>query len=210
MLVPIIERIEAEVMVAPVLHADDTPICGLDRSRWSRGLGKGGKQGRVWAYVSDQRPWAGTAPPGVINRVSPDRKGQHPQQHHQDSRGILQRDAYDGFNQFYETRADGSRQFREAACSAHLRRDFHDVWEATRSEIAREALDRIGKLYDLERQIAGQPAEPRKTVRQQHSRPKIDAFRAWAELQLARIPGKGGFAKAFRYELLPWNRAPTV
>ncbi len=53
---PLIERIEAEIMARSVLHADDTPIRVLDRSRRDRGLGKGVKQGRIWAYVSDQRP----------------------------------------------------------------------------------------------------------------------------------------------------------
>lgn len=202
---PVIERIEAEVMAAPILHADDTPIRVLDRSRRDRGLGKGVKQGRVWAYVSDQRPWAGSAPPGVVYRFSPDRKGEHPRQHLHASSGILQADAYAGFAQLYEPRADGSSQFREAACWAHLRRDFHDVWEATRSEIAREALDRIGKLYDVERQIAGQPTGLRKAARQQHSRPKVDAFKTWAEAQLVRIPGKGDLAKAFRYGLSRWH-----
>jgi len=201
---PLIERIETEVMAAPILHADDTPIRVLDRSRRDTGLGKGVKQGRIWAYVSDQRPWAGTAPPGVVYRFSPDRKGEHPQRHLRSSGGILQADAYAGFNQLYEMRADGSSQFREAACWAHLRRDFHDVWEATRSDIAREALDRIGKLYDIEREIVSQPAETRRAVRQQHARPKVEAFKVWAEAQLTRIPGKGDLAKAFRYALTRW------
>ena len=203
-LAPVIERIEAEVMAAPVLHADDTPIRVLDRSRRDRGLGKGVKQGRVWAYVSDQRPWAGTAPPGVVYRFSPDRKGEHPQRHLQASRGILQADAYAGFNPLYEQRADGSSQFREAASWAHLRRDFHDVWETTKSEIAREALDRIGKIYDVEREIAGQSAELRQAARLAHSRPMVDAFEAWAEAQLLRIPGKSDLAKAIRYGLSRW------
>ena len=202
---PIIERIKSEVMVAPILHADDTPIRVLDRSRRDRGLGKGVKQGRIWAYVSDQRPWAGMAPAGVVYRFSPDRKGEHPRQHLQDSGGILQADAYAGFGKLYEPRADGSSQFREAACWAHLRRDFHDVWETTRSEIARDALDRIGKLYDVEREIAGQPAGLRKAARQQHSRSIVDGFKTWAEAQLARIPGKGNLAKAFRYGLSRWS-----
>ncbi len=203
-LAPVIERIEAEVMAAPVLHADDTPIRVLDRSRRDRGLGKGVKQGRVWAYVSDQRPWAGTAPPGVVYRFSPDRKGEHPQRHLHGSGGILQADAYAGFNPLYAARPDGSSQFREAACWAHLRRDFHDVWETTKSEIAREALDRIGKIYDIEREIAGQSAELRQAARQQHSRPMVVAFKTWAEAQLLRIPGKSDLAKAIRYGLSRW------
>ena len=157
-----------------------------------------------WFETHGERPWAGTAPPGVVYRFSPDRKGEHPRRHLQGSSGILQADAYAGFGHLYQRRADGSSQFREAVCWAHLRRDFHDVREATKSEIAREALDRIGKLYDVEREIAGRSAELRQAAREQHSRPMVDAFKVWAETQLPRIPGKGDLAKAFRYGLSRW------
>ena len=162
---PLIERIEAEIMASDLLHADDTPIRVLDRSRRDKGLGKGVRQGRIWTYVRDQRPWSGTAPPGAVYYFAPDRKGEHVQTHLRNSGGILQADAYTGFNDLYEPGADRSPQFREAACWAHLRRDSHDVWTGTKSDIAREALDRIGALYDIEREIAGQPAEVRLAVR---------------------------------------------
>lgn len=204
-LAPLIEKIEAEIISSDLLHADDTPIRVLDRSRKDKGLGKGVKQGRIWTYVRDQRPWAGQDPPGAVYYFSPDRKGEHPQKHLASSSGILQADAYTGFKELYERRADGTAQFREAACWAHLRRDFHDVWTSTRSEIAKEALDRIGKLYDIERQIAGQSAEVRRAVRQEKTKPKVEAFRAWAEQQLTRIPGKSDLAKAFRYGLNRWE-----
>ena len=74
-------------------------------------------------------------------------------------------------------------------------------WTSTKSEIAREALDWIGALYDVERDIAGQPAYLRLAARQKLSRPKVAAFFAWSEQQLLRIPGKGDLAKAFRYGL---------
>jgi len=89
----------------------------------------------------------------------------------------------------------------EDACWAHLRRDFHDFWTSTKSEIAREALDRIGKLYDIERDINGQSADVRHAARQKLSHPKVTAFFAWSEQQLMRIPGKSDLAKAFRYGL---------
>jgi transposase len=201
---PLTERLETEIMASDLLHCDDTPIRVLDRSRRDKGLGKGVKQGRIWAYVRDQRPWDGAAPPGAVYYFAPDRKGEHVGQHLQGSSGILQADAYAGFNKLYEKRADGSRQFREAACWAHLRRDFHDIWTSDKSQIAREALDRIGKLYDIEREIAGQPAEARLRARQTKSKPKVEALRQWAEQQLTRIPGKGDLAKAFRYGLSRW------
>ena len=201
---PVIERIEACVMACDLLHADDTPIRVLDRSRRSAGLGRGVKQGRVWAYVRDQRPWGGPAPPGVVYRFSPDRRGEHPRSHLENSAGILQADAYSGFRGLYEPRSDGTRQFREAACWAHLRRAFHDVWTATQSAIARDALDRIGALYDVERQVAGRSAAERLAARAAHSAPKVAAFRSWSEAQLTRLPGKGDLAKAFRYALKRW------
>ncbi len=67
------------------------------------------------------------------------------------ARGIFEADGYKGYAKFYEPEPDGTLRLREAADWAHLRRDFHDVWTSTKSEIAREALDRIGKLYDIER-----------------------------------------------------------
>lgn len=201
---PLIELIEAEIMASDLLHADDTPIKVLDRSRRQKGLGKGIRQGRIWTYVRDQRPWSGTAPPGAVYYFASDRKGEHVRHHLRSSGGILQADAYPGFNDLYEKRADGSQQFREAACWAHLRRDFYDVWTGTKSEIAKEALDQIGKLYDIEREIAGQSAETRRSVRQEKSKPKVTAFKTWAEHQLTRIPGKSDLAKAFRYGLSRW------
>jgi len=198
---PLTERIEAAVMASDLLHADDTPIRVLDRSLRDKGLGKGVKKGRIWAYVLDQRPWAGAAPPGVVYHFAPDWKEDHVRHHLRKTSGILQADGYKGYAKLYASGSDGTARFREAACWAHLRRDFHDVWTTTKSEIAREALDRIGALYDIERDIAGQPAATRLVARQRLSKPKVEAFFAWSDQQLPRIPGKGDLARAFRYGL---------
>jgi hypothetical protein len=87
----------------------------------------------------------------------------------------------------------------------HLRRDFHDVWKATGSPIAKDALERIGALYDIERWIHGRSADERLAVRREHSRPRVEAFRAWCEDQLACVPAKGELAKAMRYALKRWS-----
>ena len=201
---PLIERIEAAIMGSDLLHADDTPIRVLDRSMRDKGLGKGVKKGRIWTYVRDQRPWAGAAPPGAVYYFAPDWKEEHVHRHLSQASGILQADGYKGYGKLYGPGADGTSRFREAACWAHWRRDFHDIWTSNKSEIAREALDRIGALYDIERDVAGQPADVRLGARQRHSKAKIEAFRVWAEAQLLRIPGKSDLAKAFRYGLSRW------
>ncbi|AEI95565.1 transposase IS66 family [Roseobacter litoralis Och 149] len=197
----LIELIEADIMGSDLLHADDTPIRVLDRSKRDKGLGKGVKQGRIWAYVRDQRPWAGSSPPGSVYRFAPNWKEEHVLGHLANVRGILQADGHKGYAKLYAPDLDGISRLREAACWAHLRRDFHDFWFSTKSEIAREALDRIGKLYDIERDINGQPADVRYAARQKLSLPKVEAFFAWSEQQLLRIPGKSDLAKAFRYGL---------
>lgn len=212
----LVERIREEIMASDRLHADDTPVKVLTPSRRAKGLGKGVKEGRIWAYVRDDRPWAsgseavgrtksGTAaPPGVAYYFSTDRKGEHPQKHLAAFKGILQADAYAGFKALYAPDKEGNIKVREAACWAHLRRDFHDAWKATGSAIAREAIDRIGAVYDIEREITGTSSENRLAVRQKQSKPKVVAFKAWAEDQLGKISGKGDLAKAFRYALKRW------
>ena len=74
---PLIERIKTDIMGSDLLHTDDTPIRVLDRSKRNKGLGKGVKKGRIWAYVRDQRPWAGTAPPRAVYRFAPNWKEEH-------------------------------------------------------------------------------------------------------------------------------------
>jgi transposase len=202
---PLIDLIIKQIMTTDRLHADDTPIRVLDRGKRSAGLGKGVKEGRIWAYVRDDRPWNGSAPPGAVYYFSADRKGEHPQKHLKDFRGILQADAYAGFRELYKPDANGSVRVLEAACWAHLRRDFHDYWQTTKSEVAKEALERIGELYDIEKKIYGRCAEDRLCARRQHSKPKVDAFRSWADQQLGCISGKSDLAKAFRYILTRWS-----
>jgi transposase len=204
-LAPLVKRIRSEVMKTDRLHADDTTIRVLDPSRRIEGLGKGVKEGRIWIYLRDDRPWEGTAPPGSAYFFSVDRKGEHPQKHLASFRGILQADAYTGFKSLYEPDESGQPRIREAACWAHLRRDFFDVHKETGSAIALEALKRIGDLYDIEAEITGQSAETRRAARQARSKPKVQAFKAWAEGQLKRIPGKSDLAKAFRYGLNRWE-----
>ncbi|CCW17096.1 Mobile element protein [Sphingobium indicum BiD32] len=174
------DRIEASVLGSDILHADDTPVRVLAPERRAKGIGKGVMQGRIWGYVRDQRPWAGTAPPGVAYRYAPNWKAEHVLAHLGDASGILQADAYKGYAKLYELAANGEPRFREAACFAHWRRDFHDISTSQKSEIAHEALERIGQLYDIEREIAGKPADIRRAVRQELSKPKLEALRTWA------------------------------
>jgi transposase len=190
---PLVAALERYVMAATKLHGDDTPVPVL-----SPGKGRT-KTGRLWAYVRDDRPIAGPDPPAVIYRYSPDRKGERPRLHLRAFTGILQADAYSGFAPLY---AEGCIQ--EAACWAHARRKYYDVYATDRSDIAAEAITRIGHLYAIERQIRGQPPAARAAVRQERSAPVLGELRAWLTAIRGSLSTKSPLAQAIQYSLTRW------
>lgn len=191
---PLVEALRRYVISASKLHADDTPVPVL-----APGNGKT-KTGRLWTYVRDDRPSGSTAAPAVWFAYSPDRKGEHPQQHLREYSGILQADAYAGFNQLYE-----SGRIQEAACWAHVRRKFYDLMEAHRSPIATEAVERIAALYQIEAEIRGRSPDERREVRQARSRPLLDAMHAWFRASRAKLSNKSDTSAAVRYALARWD-----
>jgi transposase len=191
---PLVEALHRYVIAASKLHADDTPVPVL-----APGNGRT-KTGRLWTYVRDDRPAGDQAAPAVWFAYSPDRKGEHPEQHLKKFRGTLQADAYAGFNQLYQ---DG--RIRQAACWAHVRRHFYDLEQAHASPVAREALARIGALYGIEEQIRGKPPEERRAVRQAHSKPLLDSVRQWFEATLTKLSRKSDTTVAIRYALSRWE-----
>jgi len=191
---PLVEALRGYVMAAGKLHADDTPVPVL-----TPGLGKT-KTGRLWAYVRDDRPAGDSAAPAVWYAYSPDRKGEHPQQHLREFRGDLQADGYAGFNQLYE---DG--RLREVACWAHVRRKFFDLHAAHASPIATEAVERIGQLYAIEDTIRGRPPEERQAVRQTQARPLLESLHQWLQGTLANLSKKSETTAAVNYALNRWE-----
>src|SRR6202008_407787 len=145
---PLVDALAADVLASDTLHVDDTPVPVL-----APGTGKT-KTGRLWTYVRDERPFAGAQPPAALFFYSPNRKGERPQAHLKEFRGVIHADGYAGFNELFT----GNR-IAEAACWAHVRRKFFDVHAAIASPIAKEALDRIGQLYRVEEAINGTTPE---------------------------------------------------
>jgi transposase len=92
-----------------------------------------------------------------------------------------------------------------AACWAHARRKFYDVFECIKSPIAEEALRRIGELYAIEAEIAGQPAERRLTARQARAVPLLAALHGWLGTQRRRLSAKNALARAIQYALARWD-----
>jgi transposase len=197
---PLIEAIARHVRAGPVLHADDTTVPVLEPGRGQT------RTGRLWAVVRDERPFAGTAPPAVYYRYSPDRRAEHAAALLGGCRGFLHADGYAGFNAlFADDLKTGQPLLTEVACWAHARRHIYEVYEATASPLAKEALERIADLFAVEERINGCAPSERLAARQQDAVPLLAELRAFLEKALSQISGKSTLAKAIRYSLSRWT-----
>jgi transposase len=207
---PLLRRVEAHVLAAERLHGDDTTVPVLAKGKTHTG--------RCWVYVRDDRPFGGGAPPAAMFYYSRDRGGAHVDEHLARWRGVLQADAYSGYNRLYDaTRTPGP--ILEAACWAHARRPFFalaDIEASARrraegkvpapvSPLALEAVRRIDRLFEIERDINGRSAKERLAVRRQLSAPLIAALEAWMRAERPKLPRGNDVAKAMDYMLKRWS-----
>jgi transposase len=195
-LMPLVEAIRAHVFAAERIHADETTVPVLD-------IGKT-RTGRLWAYVRDDRPFAGADPPAAAYFYSPDRGGVHPEEHLAGYAGLMQADGYAGFNRLYDA-ARKPGPIVEAVCWAHARRKFFDLARLTKAPIALEAVARTDALFAIEREINGKSPDERRRVRQECSRPRVEALETWLREQHDRLSPAGQVAKAIAYSLNRWD-----
>ena len=154
--------------------------------------------------MRDDRPFAGPDPPAAVFFYSPDRGGEHPEQHLAGYAGLMQADAYAGFSKLYEANRKGG-PIIEAACWAHGRRKFFDLARLSKAPIAAEAVKRIDVLFAIEREINGIAPQERMRVRQERSRPMIVELQAWLREQRAKLSRSNDTAKAINYCLSRWD-----
>jgi transposase len=205
---PLYALIERHVLAAERLHGDDTTVPILAKGKTIKG--------HIWTYVRDDRPFGGRAPPAALYYASRDRRHEHPARHLQGFTGILQADAYSGYNEVYDpSRAQGP--ITAALCWAHARRQFFELADiaanarrgrsaAAISPIALEAVKRIDGLFDIERGINGQSAEERLRVRREQSAPLVAALEAWLREQRSRLSNSSAVAGPIDYMLRRWDR----
>ena len=199
---PLATMIGAHVMQADVIHTDDTPIAVL-----APGHGKT-RKARVWTYLVDERPWAGSRAPAAYYRFSPDRKGERPRDHLSTFNGVIQADAFSGYEALVRQQGphgSNAPRIRHAACFAHARRKLFDEFERTKSPIAEEALKRIAELYGIETRITGMSAGLRQKIRHEHAVPILTDLKIWFQSQRRRLSSKSNLAKALQYALTRWD-----
>jgi transposase len=195
-LMPLVLLIRAYVFAAERIHADETTVKVKAKGEC--------RTGRLWTYVRDDRPFAGPDPPAAVFFYSPDRRGKHPEEHLASYAGLMQADAYSGFNKLYEaSRRPGP--IIEASCWAHARRALFDLARIDKAPIAIEAVQRIDALFAIEREINGMPPHERQRVRNERSRPLVNALETWLREQRRKLSASNKVAKAIQYSLNRWT-----
>src|SRR5580704_17927909 len=195
-LMPLVTAILIHVFAAQRIHADDTTVPVLAKGKT--------RTGRFWTYVRDDRPFAGPEPPAAVFFYSRDRGGEHPERHLAGYAGLMQADAYAGFNRLYEIgRKPGP--IVEAACWAHARRKFFDLARISKAPIAIEAVERIDALFAVEREINGMTPQQRVDIRTARSRPLVIELETWLREQRAKLSRRSETGKAIDYSLKRWT-----
>jgi transposase len=189
---PIVLAIRAHVLSAERIHSDDTTVPVLAKLKTVTG--------RLWTYVRDERPFGGNDPPAAVFEYSRTRAGEYPQRHLSDYVGIMQADAFPGYNALYDARRRPG-PIIEAACWSHWRRQFFDLAKLAKAPIAAEAVRRIDELFEIERTINGKTAAERLAVRREQSRPLVTALETWLREQRALLSTKSDLTKAINYGL---------
>ena len=194
-LMPLVEEIEKHVIAGERIHADDTTVPVLAKGKC--------RTGRLWAYVRDDKPFAGEAAPAALFYCSPDRGGEHPERHLTDYAGLMQADAYPGYNGLYvEGRQPGL--IIEASCWSHGRRKFYELADLRGAPLAIEAVRRIDELFAIEREINGKPPDQRLAVRQDRSKQRVEDLELWLREERRKLSSKNPLAKAIDYHLKRW------
>ena len=204
---PLHDLIAAHVLAAERLHGDDTPVPVLARGKTDTG--------RAWVYVRDDRPFGGPDPPAALFHYSRNRSGDHPVEHLRGYAGILQADAFAGYNRLYEP-ARSPGPVTEAACFAHARRKFYELADIAAgkrrgkrappiSPLAMEVVKRIDALFDIEREINGETAERRLAVRREQSAPLLADLEDWMRTERTGLSRHAPVAKAMDYMLKRWD-----
>jgi transposase len=203
---PLHDRLISQLKASPRLFCDETRCPVLDP-----GAGKT-KTGYLWAIARDDRPWGGGAdprhpgsgPPAVAYSYAPGRGGEHAAKLLDGFNGILQVDGYAAYKRLAApTRPGGPVTL--AYCWSHLRRKFYEIYVGGNAPIATEALARIKLLYDVEAEVRGSPPDIRRALRQQRSRPVVEALKPWFENNLARVSQGSKLAEGIAYGLNHWD-----
>lgn len=185
---PLVEALRQALHEQDVLHADETPVAMLMPGQ------KKTHRAYVWAYTSTSFSTLNT----VVYDFAPGRSGEHARAFLQGWQGKLVCDDFSGY------KASFRQGMIEIGCMAHARRKFYDLHVANQSQLAAYALEQIGKLYEIERQVKNLNDNERLQLRQTKAKPILDLWHQWLLSHRQKVPDGSATAKAIDYSLKRW------
>lgn len=194
---PVYDALMANLKRSSKLFMDETRAPVLDPGARKT------KTGYFWALARDDRPWSGTAPPGVVFTYAPGRGGLHAERILQGFGGILQVDGYAGYNRLIAPGRVGAG-IQLAYCWAHARRKLIDITRAGTAPIAEEGVRLIRELYAIEADIRGLHPDGRLAARQERSAPAAARIKEWLDHHRTRVSAKAPLGEALSYIAKYW------
>jgi len=198
LLAPVIDAMMSELRRSDRLQMDETtvpvlaPGTGEVRTDW------------LWVVLRDQRGWGGGDPPIVVFHRARSRAGKVAQEILTGfSGGTLLVDGHGGYDQLADPKKT-AKPWDIAYCWTHWRRRFVKFAKDTQSEICDEMVERIARLYAIEKEIRGRDPATRVKIRQRFSRPIVEALRPWLEGCLQQLSSTNELTRHIRYGLKRW------
>ncbi len=185
---PLADALREAILAHRVVHADETPVQMLKPGT------KKTHRAYLWAYA----PGAFEDLRAVVYDFTEGRAGEHARSFLGDWQGSLLCDDYVGYKACF------TQGITEIGCMAHARRKFFDLHVSAKSQLAQQAVQYMGQLYEIERQVKDLTTEERRRRRQEQARPVADALHAWMLAQRERVPDGSATAKALDYSLKRW------
>lgn len=185
----LVDALKDDILTHSVVHADETPVQML-----KPGSGKT-HRAYLWAYAAG----AFEDTKAVVYDFCESRAGENAKAFLGDWQGSLVCDDFSGYKQLM------THGVTEVGCLAHARRKFFDLHASNKSQIAQSALEQIGRVYDIEREVKEFTPDERRRIRQERSKPLLDALHQWMALNRQKITDGSATAKALDYSLRRWG-----
>ncbi len=196
---PLVDALRNEILKQGVLHADETPITMLCAKQALK-TGSASKKAYLWAYATTQHADI----KAVVFDFAEGRSGQHAKAFLDGWGGTLICDDYQGYKALIK-----DNQITEAACMAHARRKFFELFAANKSHIAQAALEQFNAIYTIEAQLKDMPPDERRHRRRADIKPLMDKLRQWLLDHKIKVPDGSGTLKAIDYSLKRWDALTT-
>lgn len=142
--------------------------------------------------------------PLIVYRYHPSRSETIPLQYLAEYQGFLQTDGYDGYH-----KVGALPGITHAGCWAHVRRKFAEAAKASKKGgSAREALETIGRLYRIERELQDQllTREAFLWRRKERVLPILSEFKGWLDAKALQVPPSTLLGRAVAYARSEWEK----